>query len=333
MSRADARRGGGTAAAAPSRREADGAALAAALGYAAAWRGRAVVVKVGGGVLRRDDPGTVVGDVALLHEAGVRTVVVHGGGSEVSRMQERLGQATSFVEGLRVTSPEAMKVVEMVLSGKVNKGVVGRLRTAGAPAVGLSGRDGGLLRARPHPDAGKLGRVGEVDRVEPGVIETLLDGGFLPVVSSVGAGPDGAYNLNADTAAAAVAAALRAEKLLLLTDVEGIYEGVESERRLRSELDPAGARALISRGVVSRGMVPKVRACLAALEAGVSSVHIIGVGVAHALLLELFTREGVGTVIRGTGASSSARHAQPPPSTRRAEAPFGAPRRATAEER
>ncbi|MFQ5678076.1 MAG: acetylglutamate kinase [Gemmatimonadota bacterium] len=276
-----------------------GRALAAALEYAAAWNGKTVVVKVGGSVLRGGDPGTVPRDLALLHLAGVRVVVVHGGGPEVSRALERLGIRPTFVNGLRVTDATTLEVVEMVLTGRVNPRLVARLGAAGAPAVGLSGRDGGLLRVRPHPEAERLGFVGQPERVDPRPLVTLLEEGFLPVISPIGAGADGTpYNVNADAVAAAIAPALGAEKLILLTDVPGVLRDTPEGPELVSEIDAGGIRRLAAEGVISRGMVPKVNACLAAIAGGVASAHIVVAAAPHGLLLELFTEEGIGTMIR-----------------------------------
>lgn len=321
------------------RGDVSGEALAAALGYAAAWRGRAVVVKLGGSVLDGDEagdgppngsgearspspngPGTAAEDLALLHRAGVRTVVVHGGGPEVSRLLDRLALPARFENGLRVTDRPTMDVAEMVLSGRVNKRLAARLSAAGVPAVGVSGRDGGLLRVRPHPDAARLGFVGEAERVDPGVLLALLEKGFLPVVSPVGADGSGRpYNVNADAAAAALAAGLGAEKLILLTDVAGIFAGDPAHPELLSELDVAETRRLVAEGVISRGMVPKVEACLAAIAGGVPSAHIVGAEEPHALLVELFTEEGIGTMIRGEAREEEA--------ARSGEAAAGRPRR------
>jgi len=284
---------------------ADAGLLAEALGYVAAWRGRTVAVKVGGSVLTDGVPGDLAEDLALLHRAGVRTVLVHGGGPDVSRVVERMGGSPEFVDGLRVTDDETMDAVVMVLTGRVNKRIVLRLQEAGARAVGVAGVDGGLIRVRPHPAAERLGRVGEIDAVDPSLVETLFDGGFFPVVSPVGADGEGkSYNVNADSAAAAVAASLGAEKLVLVTDVEGILAGGPDGPELVSELDPAGARDLIHEGVVSSGMVPKVEACLSALEAGVRSAHVVGTASPHAVLRELLTERGAGTMIRGAPESA-----------------------------
>ena len=276
--------------------------LAEALGYVAAWRGRTVAVKVGGSVLADGVPEALAEDLALLHRAGVRTVLVHGGGPEVSGVLKEMGGSPEFVDGLRVTDGETMDVVVMVLAGRVNKRIVLRLQEAGVRAAGVSGVDGGLLRVRSHPAADRLGRVGEVERVEPSLVEVLFEGGFLPVLSPVGTDGRGrCFNVNADAAAAAVASALGAEKLVLVTDVRGILRGGE----LVSALTPEEARRLVADGTVSRGMVPKVEACLSALEAGVRSAHVVGTGTEHAVLRELLTDRGAGTMIANTPAAET----------------------------
>ncbi len=276
-----------------------GTSLAHALRYVAAWKDRTVVVKFGGSVLDVRELGTLPEDLVLLQRAGVRPVLVHGGGPEITRTLERLGKPTRFVNGLRVTDAETMDVVEMVLAGRVNKHLVTLIQQAGGRAVGLSGKDARLLQVRKLSGEVDLGFVGEVERVEPEILHVLLDAGFLPVVASVGFGPDGrSYNLNADTAAAALAVGLRAQKLILLTDVPGVYRETEGRRELVSELTPEQAKQLIASGVISRGMIPKVEACLVALAGGVRSAHIIGTDVPHGLLIELFTETGIGTMIR-----------------------------------
>lgn len=209
----------------------------------------------------------------------------------------------------------------MVLSGRVNKRLVSRLETAGAPAVGVSGRDGGLLRVRPHPEADRLGFVGEPERVDASLLGTLLDAGYVPVVSPVGADARGRpHNVNADAAAAALAVGLAAEKLILLTDVPGIYAGGGPGRgEHRSELDAGETRRLVADGTISRGMRPKVEACLLAIRGGVSSAHIVGAEEPHGLLIELFTEEGIGTMIRSAAGARPAHRG-----ARRREAPVTA---------
>ncbi len=277
----------------PARTPATGDALAEALGYVAAWRGKCVVIKFGGRAMAEGSVGTLIEDVALLHRSGVRPVLVHGGGPEITDLLEKLDVPAKFVDGLRVTDQQTMKAVEMVLGGHVNKRLVGQLHAQGAQAVGLSGKDGNILEVVQHPRA-ELGFVGRVQKVNTKLLETLLDGGFVPVVASLGAGPEGrTFNVNADTAASAIAVALRAEKFILLTDVEGVLKDDE----LVSQLDPKSALALLQSGVVSKGMIPKVEACLSAVETGTPSAHIISAGRDRALLLELFTETGIGTMI------------------------------------
>ncbi len=278
--------------------DAIGSSLAQALKYVAAWRGKTVVVKFGGSAVDSADTGTIPEDLVLLQQAGVRPILVHGGGPEISREIEKSGSSSQFVDGLRVTDSAAMEVVERVLGGTVNKRLVNLIAHAGGRAVGVSGKDARVIHARPHERASELGFVGEIERVEPRIVEVLLQEGFLPVVASLGVGSDGhAYNVNADTAAAALAVAVGADKLVLLTDVPGIYREIDGGRELLSELSPDEARALVTGGVVSRGMLPKVEAALAAVAGGVPSAHIVGAETPHSLLLELFTRSGIGTMI------------------------------------
>ncbi|MCL6551777.1 MAG: acetylglutamate kinase [Firmicutes bacterium] len=274
--------------------------IAAGVRYAAAWRGKTVVVKYGGSVLEAGSAGTVIEDLVLLKAAGVHPVLVHGGGAEITRMLERVGKPTRFVDGLRVTDEDTMEIVEMVLAGRANKALVTMVGQAGGSAVGLSGKDAGLLRARRQERPAGLGLVGEVVEVRDALLRTLNEAGYIPVIASIGVGPGGeSLNLNADHAAAALAVALGASKLILLTDVPGVMRTQDGTPTLISSLTAAEARALVADGTVSRGMIPKVEACLLALERGVPSAHIIGSEAPHALLLELFTEEGVGTMITG----------------------------------
>jgi acetylglutamate kinase len=278
--------------------DAIGTSLAQALKYVAAWRGKTVVVKFGGAAVDSLENGTVPEDLVLLQQAGVRPILVHGGGPEITRELEKGGHHSDFVDGLRVTDEATMEVVERVLGGTVNKRLVNLISRAGGRAVGVSGKDARVLHTRVHARAAELGFVGEVDRVEPRIVEVLLEEGFLPVVASLGVGADGrAYNVNADTAAAALAVAVGADKLVLLTDVAGIYREIAGGRELLSELSPDEARLLVTSGAVTRGMIPKVTAALDAVEGGVPSAHIVGAETPHSLLLELFTRSGIGTMI------------------------------------
>lgn len=278
--------------------DAIGTSLAQALRYVAAWRGKTVVVKFGGSAVDSLENGTVPEDLVLLQQAGVRPILVHGGGPEITRELDRAGRPSEFLDGLRVTDAATMEVVERVLGGSVNKRLVNLISRAGGRAVGVSGKDARVLHAKPHARAAELGFVGEVARVEARIVQVLLEEGFLPVVASLAVGPDGhAYNVNADTAAAAVAVAVNADKLVLLTDVAGIYREISGGRELLSELSPEEARLLLASGAVTRGMIPKVSAVLEAVENGVPSAHIVGAETPHSVLLELFTRSGIGTMI------------------------------------
>ena len=277
-----------------------------ALRYVAEWRRKRVVVKFGGRALEKNEIGTLLEDLVLLQQSGLRPVLVHGGGPEVSRVLERLGEESRFVDGLRVTDETAIEVVEMVLAGKVNKKIVSMINQRGGRAVGLSGKDANLVQARRHARTEELGFVGEVEKVEIELLEVLIDNNFIPVVSSVGIGPEGeTLNLNADTVAAALAVALEAEKLIVLTDVKGIHQPTDEGHERVAVLDLEGAQELIETGVVSSGMLPKVRACVAAVEQGVSSSHIIAAGETHGVLVELFTDEGIGTMIRAEGGNEA----------------------------
>lgn len=273
--------------------------LVEALTYIRRFHGRLAVIKYGGAAMVRDSlKDAFAEDLVLLSSAGLLPVVVHGGGPEISRMLEKLGEKVRFVDGIRVTDQTSMKVVEMVLTGSVNTDVVTRIHTCGGRAIGLSGKDGALLQARKLERGGHdLGMVGEVTEVRTDVIEMLLERNYIPVISPIGVDSHGTtYNINADMVAAQVAVALQAEKLIFLTDVPGILnQGVHVTRTT-----PAGARELIDTGVVTGGMIPKVEAMLTALAGGVTSAHIVDGRVPHNLLAELFTDNGVGTWIRST---------------------------------
>jgi acetylglutamate kinase len=306
------------------RRSQVGLTLAEGLRYATQWRGKTVVVKLGGSILEQASAAAFE-DIVLLQRAGVNVVLVHGGGSEISRVLSRMGHVPRFIDGLRVTDEETMEVVEMVLTGRVNKRLVAGIEQAGGRATGLSGKDGSLIVARPHPAAARLGLVGEVESIRTEVLDAVVAAGFVPVVSSIGGDRAGnSYNLNADAAAAALAGALRAEKLILLTDVEGVSRVACDRRELVSELDPAGARAMLDGGEVSGGMIPKLQACVAAIEGGARSAHIVGPRDPDGLLIELLTDRGIGTMVRN-GAGAPARTGSPaagggPPRVSRTEA-------------
>lgn len=269
--------------------------LVEALPYIKRFFGCTLVIKLGGAAMGEDVDGFLQ-DVVLLRFVGMRPVLVHGGGPEITAWQKRLGIEPSFVNGLRVTDAHTMEVVKMVLTGKVGPNLVSRIHRLGGQAVGMSGEDGPTLLVRPrgNEDGRDLGYVGEVDQVNPEPIEAVLEQGRIPVVASVGLGVDGeAYNVNADTVAAELTVALRASKLIMLTDVEGV-RGADGE--LISSVDRAAALRLLESGAVNGGMIPKLRAALRALEVA-DAAHIIDGRVSHSLLLELLTERGVGTMV------------------------------------
>ena len=276
--------------------------LSEALPYIQRFAGRRIVVKYGGAAMVHAElREAVFRDLALLTSVGVQPVVVHGGGPEINTWLKRLDIPAEFRDGLRVTDPDTMDVVEMVLVGRVNKQIVNGLNKLGAKAVGLSGSDGMLVEARPWGN-GSHGLVGDVARINPDVLEPLLNKGYVPVISSVAATRDGtAHNINADTVAGELAAALEAEKLILLTDTPGILRDRENPESLIHQLRLSEARQLIEEGVVAGGMTPKTECCIRALAQGVSAAHILDGRVPHALLLEVFTDAGIGTMVMGRG--------------------------------
>ncbi|MDR1040976.1 MAG: acetylglutamate kinase [Deltaproteobacteria bacterium] len=278
--------------------------LIEALPYILAYQGATVVIKFGGhAMLSEQLQDGFAKDVTLLRLLGFRPVVVHGGGPGINHMLERLDIATRFVEGLRFTGPDTLEVVEMVLSGSIAKDIAGRITRAGGSAVGLSGKDGLLIEAvkakgpvGPGGEELDLGLVGEPVSINTRLLEHLGEGGFIPVVSPVGADREGgSWNINADTAAAAVAGALKARRLVLLTDVEGVLDG---DGKLIVELDRARIGELKARGLITGGMIPKLECCLDALRSGCAASSIIDGRVPHALLLEIFTHRGCGTEVR-----------------------------------
>ncbi len=283
--------------------------LSESLPFIRQFYGKTVVIKYGGAAMV--EPAlqeAFARDVVLMNFIGMRPVVVHGGGPSISEIMARMGKKPKFVQGQRVTDPETMDIVEMVLGGLVNKRIVSFMNGHGGRAVGLTGKDGGLIRAKKKvvsavsPETGTpeiidLGLVGEVVEVRPEVLRALEQGNFIPVIAPVGVGPEGeSLNINADYVASAVASALRAEKLVLLTDVTGI---LDKEKNLVPTADRDAIDRLIADGVIHGGMLPKVQACLRAVDAGVCKAHIVDGRLAHALLLEIFTQEGVGTEIVG----------------------------------
>lgn len=274
-----------------------------ALPYIQRYQGRTMVVKYGGNAMINAELKTaVIEDLILMSCVGIRVVLVHGGGPEIEGMLNALGKESRFVQGLRYTDEETMEVVQMVLCGKVNKDITALIERAGGRALGLCGIDGAMLEARQYRPGGEdIGLVGEIVSVNTSILENVLSAGTIPVVSSValGSGDDAGkvFNVNADTAAAKIAAALGAEKLLLMTDVRGILKDVQDENSLIKVVSRNGIEALKNGGTVSKGMIPKVDCCALALDGGVKKAHIIDGRLPHALLIELFTDEGIGTMI------------------------------------
>jgi len=281
--------------------------LIEALPYMQTFRGKTFVIKYGGNAMIDEQlKHSFAQDVVLMRFIGINPVIVHGGGPQIGKTMERMGKKPSFVSGQRVTDQETMDIVEMVLGGKVNKEIVSLITQAGGRAVGLTGKDGGLLQAKKlkmtkrSEETGEteiidIGLVGEVTEVRPGALAALDQGGFIPVIAPVGVGAHGeTYNINADLVAGAVAGALKAEKLILLTDQAGI---LDKDKNLIPSLNKKKVESMVKAGTVSGGMLPKTKSCFDALEAGCTKVHIIDGRVPHALLLEIFTASGIGTEI------------------------------------
>jgi acetylglutamate kinase len=274
--------------------------LIEALPYFRRYSGKTFVIKYGGAAMVDEKlKESVMQDLVLMHYVGLRPVLVHGGGPEITEAMRRHGKQPTFVKGLRFTDEETVEIVEMVLAGKTNKGIVSLIQRQGGQAVGLSGKDGDLFVARKMLIEGvDLGYVGEITAVNTHLLEILAHEGYIPVISSVAVGPEGeTLNVNADHVAGRLAGELHAEKLILLTDVRGILEDVNDAGSLLSEIDAATAHRLIETGKVDKGMIPKVEACLMALQGNVPRTHIIDGRTPHALLTEVFTDRGVGTMI------------------------------------
>jgi acetylglutamate kinase len=276
--------------------------LSEALPYIQQFAGKTIVVKYGGAAMKDSHlKDQVIRDVVFMACVGIRPVLVHGGGPEINTWLDKLGIEAQFKNGLRVTDAPTMDVVEMVLVGRVNKEIVSLISQAGGAAVGLCGKDGNLIKARPSDHEG-IGFVGEVTSVDTSLLEPLIKSGYIPVVSSVAADETGqAYNINADTVAGEIAAALGAEKLILLTDTAGILRDYKDRTTLIPRLDISEARKLIDEGVVSGGMIPKVNCCVRSLAQGVHAAHILDGRMPHSLLLEIFTDSGIGSMIVASG--------------------------------
>ena len=271
--------------------------LTAALPYIKKYSGKTVVIKYGGNAMINDElKQQVMEDIALLWLIGVKVVLVHGGGPEISHIMKRLGKEAVFIDGLRVTDKETVDIVQMVLAGKINKTLVNLIQMKGGHAVGLSGIDGGILEAKVKDE--RLGFVGEITKVRPQPIQDLLEKNYIPVVSTVASDRQGnTYNINGDTAAAYLAGALGAERLIMMTDIAGILRDKDDPSTLIPHITVSEARKLYDEGVISGGMIPKVDCCIEALEHGVNNVVIMDGRIPHSILMELLTDEGAGTMV------------------------------------
>lgn len=274
--------------------------LLEALPYIKKFYGSTVVIKYGGSAMTSQElKNSVMQDIALLKFVGLKPVIIHGGGPEINKELSLIGKKSEFINGLRVTDEETMQVVEMVLSGKINKEIVAELQLQGLKAVGISGKDGGtIISKKKIIEEGDLGLVGEIESVDTKLIRTLMDNDFVPVVAPIGGDGKGeTYNINADYAAVAIAGALDAIKLIYLTDVSGVLKDVNDPASIIPFIKVEKIKEMIADGTIVGGMVPKVECCIAGVEAGVSNVHILDGRQEHCLLLEIFTPQGIGTLV------------------------------------
>lgn len=271
--------------------------LVQALPYIQEYNNKIVVIKYGGNAMVSDElRDSMMTDIVLLSLVGIKVVLVHGGGPEITKVLEKMGKESKFVNGLRYTDEETAEVVQMVLAGKINKDLVQLLVSRGGRALGMSGLDAGLIKATKKTDGGDLGLVGNIESMDVKVITDMLEKGYIPVVSAIGAGDGVVYNINADAAAARIAAELRAQKLLLLTDVKGLLRDKADENSLIPEVKVSEVQALKNKGIISGGMIPKIDCCVEAVRRGVKRTTIIDGRVPHAILIEMLSDEGVGTM-------------------------------------
>lgn len=273
--------------------------LTQALPYIKRYTGKTVVIKYGGNAMINDDlKQQVMEDIVLLWLIGVKVVLVHGGGPEINDLMNKLGKKAEFVDGLRVTDKETVDIVQMVLAGKVNKTLVNLLEMKGGKALGISGMDGSLIQAKIKDE--RLGYVGDITKINIEPVEGILEYGYIPVVSTVGCDNKGnTYNINGDTAAACIAGALKAERLIMMTDIAGVLKDKDDESTLISELTVSQAQKLKEEGVIAGGMIPKVDCCVDAISKGVENVTIMDGRIPHSILMELLTAEGAGTMVTG----------------------------------
>ncbi len=273
--------------------------LTQALPYIKRYVGKIVVIKYGGNAMENEElKNQVMHDIVLLWLIGVKVVLIHGGGPDVSEAMEKLGKEPHFIDGLRVTDKETMEIAQMVLAGKINKTLVNMLESEGGSAMGISGMDGRLIEAKIKDE--KLGYVGEITKINIQPISDLLEKGYIPVVSTIGCDKEGnAYNINGDTAAAYIAGALNAKRLIMMTNVNGILEDQNDPGSLITDITVSEAHELREKGIISGGMIPKVECCIKAIESGVRKAVIINGIIPHAIIMELLTNEGVGTLVKG----------------------------------
>ena len=274
--------------------------LIEALPYIKSFSGKTIVIKYGGSAMLNEElKQSVLQDIVLMKLVGIRPVIVHGGGPEINKMLKQIDKKPEFINGLRVTDEETMEIVEMVLSGKVNKDIVMNIQNQGFNAAGISGKDGNILKARKKLiDGQDAGLIGEVTEVNPHLIKILIENDFIPVIAPTGMDEHGnTYNINADYAASAVAGALEAEKLVFLTDIAGVLRDINDNKSIISNMTVSEAKNLIKDGTISGGMIPKVDCCIEGVEKGVKTVHILDGRIEHSLLLEIFTDTGIGTMI------------------------------------
>ena len=274
--------------------------LMEALPYIKRFYDKTVVIKYGGSALINDNiKQTVIQDIALMKLVGMHPVLVHGGGPDINAFLEQMDIESKFINGLRVTDEKTMEIVEMVLSGKLNKHIVTEIETQGVKAVGISGKDGGIIKAKKiEKDGIDYGCVGDIVSVDPTLVQSLINNEFIPVIAPIGKDENGTtYNINADYAAVAIAGALKAEKLVFLTDVEGVMRDINDPNSIMSFISSKKIQKLIEDGTISGGMIPKVECCMEGIRKGVNNVHILDGRVEHCLILEIFTPEGIGTMI------------------------------------
>ena len=274
--------------------------LIEAMPYINKFHGKTVVIKYGGSAMTDSDiKNSVIGDIAFMKMVGINPVIVHGGGPEINAALKLNNIEPVFKDGLRVTDEKTMEIVEEVLSGKINKSIVSEFQKHNTKAVGISGKDGLLIEAvQKRPNGNNIGYVGDITNVNTKIVKSLIENDFIPVISPVGSDKDAnTYNINADIAAVELAIALKAPKLVFLTDIEGVRKNAEDENSLISKLTPKAANILIETGAITGGMIPKVQCCIKAIKEGVESVYIINGKILHSILLEIYTKDGIGTVI------------------------------------